>query len=271
MKWIREHKLITTLLSLFIILALVFVLSITTGFGGGFFSTFVNNGAAKVSEFFSSVGGIRDGAKGIFAGKDLQNRIDELEKENDALKLELVKAQLEAGQLEQLQNLAGLLNYNYAAQEFNIVSADVTLRDGSNWNRVFTIDRGSESGIAVGNTVIDGDGLVGNVTEVGEGWAKVRPAISGDGKLSFKLARDGSQLGIVAAGPDGKFAGYMLDDDSTVAEGDILISSGMGSCPEGIEIGNVKSVNYNSDRLIREIVVEPSVNFKSLRKVSVII
>ena len=45
----------------------------------------------------------------------------------------------------------------------------------------------------------------------------------------------------------------------------------MGSCPEGIEIGSVKSVKYNSDKLMREIIVEPAVSFESLRKVAVII
>ena len=45
----------------------------------------------------------------------------------------------------------------------------------------------------------------------------------------------------------------------------------MGSCPEGIEIGSVRSVSYNSNRLIREVTVDPAVDFRSLRKVAVIV
>ena len=63
----------------------------------------------------------------------------------------------------------------------------------------------------------------------------------------------------------------MLDEDSTVAEGDILLTSGMGTYPEGIEIGSVRSVTSNSNTLIKEITVEPSVDLNSLRKVSVIL
>lgn len=49
-------------------------------------------------------------------------------------------------------------------------------------------------------------------------------AVSDVDKLSFKLARDGNQLGIVSGNSSGLLSGYMLDDNSTVAEGDILIS-----------------------------------------------
>ncbi len=272
MKWIREHKLITALLTLLIVLALLFTLSVTAGFGEGSFASFLNNGVSKITGFFSSAGnGIRDGVGGIFSGGQLRSRIDELEEENNALERELAQSRLTAEQLEQLQNLAQILNYDYTDQTFNVVTADVKLKDGSNWNGIFTIDRGTESGIQTGKTVIDGDGLVGFVTDAGEGWAKIQPAIATDETMSFKLARDGSQLGIVSGNSDGTFSGYMLDDESTVVEGDIIISSGMGACPEGIEIGSVRSVSYNSNRLIREVTVDPAVDFRSLRKVAVII
>lgn len=271
MRWIKEHKLITSLIALLLVLALIFVLSVSHG-GSGSFSQLINNGASGISGFFSKVGtGVRDGIGGLFSHTTMQNRIEELEDENAALKRELLQAKLEEGQLEQLTDLAGLLNYDYTSEKFNVVAADVTLQDGSNWTKVFTIDRGTESGIAEGSVVIDGVGLVGRVIEVGDGWAKVKPAIQEGGKLSFKLARDGKQLGIVAGNSKGALEGYMLDDSSTVAEGDILLSSGMGFCPEGIEIGSVKSVTYNSDKLLKEITVEPAVHFASLRKVAVII
>lgn len=272
MKWIREHKLIASLLSLLVVLALIFVLSVVSGGEGNIFSAVLNNGTSGISDFFSSLGGnLRDGAAGIISHKDLQKEIDELEEKNDALERELAQAKLEAAQLEQLQQLAGLLNYDYTSQVFNVVTADVSLRDNSNWLGIFSIDRGTEAGISAGSIVIDGAGLVGRVTEAGDGWAKVMPAIDEGSKISFSLARDGSQLGVVAGNEKGAFSGYMLDDNSTVAEGDILISSGMGIYPAGIEIGRVKSVTYNSDKLVKEIVVEPAVNFNGLRKVAVII
>ncbi len=272
MRWIREHKLLASLISILLALILVFVLSIASGAGGNAVSSAVNGGNSGVAGFLSSVGGnIADGARGFIARKDLQKQVDELEAEKDALERELAEAKLEAGQLEQLQDLSGLLKYDYTEAKFKVVSADVTLHDNANWTGVFTIDRGTEVGIKAGCVVIDGVGLVGKVSEAGEGWAKVKPVINENNNISFNLVRDGKQLGIVSGGPKGSFTGYMLDGKSNVVESDIIITSGMGLYPAGIEIGRITSVNYNDDKLIREITVEPVVDFKSLRKVAVII
>ena len=92
--------------------------------------------------------------------------------------------------------------------------------------------------------------------------------IDEDCDVSFKLVRDRKQLGIVSGSAGGGIVGYMMDADSTVSEGDIIVTSGLGLYPEGISIGNVV---YNSNTLLKEITVEPVVNFKGLEKVAVII
>ena len=90
-------------------------------------------------------------------------------------------------------------------------------------------------------------------------------------KVSFKLARDRKQLGVVSGNEKGEVSGYMIDGEALVSEGDVIITSGLGTYPEGLEIGSVKSVTYNSNTLLKEITVELAVNFKSLDKVAVIL
>lgn len=271
MRWIREHKLIAGLVALLLVLVIIFVVSIATG-GSNPLTNVINEGTSGVSGFLSSLGdGIREQVVGLFSHNQMQDRIDQLEEENDQLKRELAAAKLDESQLEQLEELSQLLNYDYTEQNFEVVTADVTLKDGSNWTNTFTIDRGTEAGITEGKVVISGAGLVGKVQDAGEGWAKVVSIIDSGNHVSFKLSRDGKQLGIVTGNSQGYISGYMLDEDSTVAEGDILLTSGMGTFPEGIEIGSVRTVTNNSNTLIKEITVEPSVNLNSLRKVSVIL
>lgn len=272
MRWIRQHKLIASLVSLLVILAVIFAVSISSGEGGNSVSSVVNSGNSGVAGFFANIGnGIKDGATGIFSGKSLQEKIEQLEEEKAELERKLVEAELEATQLAQLQQLAGLLNYDYTKTKFDVVSCDVTLEDLSNWKGIFTINRGSESGIENGDVVIDGVGLVGKICEVGNGWAKVKPVIAEDNNISFMLARSNDQLGVASGSQNGDFGGYMFDENSTVAESDILITSGMGVYPAGIEIGSVTSVSFNDDKLIKEVTIEPAVDFASLRKVAVII
>ncbi len=272
MRWIREHKLIASLLSLLIILALIFVVSITSGVGGNSVSSVINSGNSGIAGFFANIGGnIKDGVTGIIDNKNLKAQIDQLEEEKAELERQLAEAQLEANQLAQLQELSGLLNYDYTKTKFDVVSCDVTLEDLSNWTGVFSIDRGTEAGIEVGDVVIDGVGLVGKICEAGEGWAKVKPVIAEENNVSFMLARSKKQLGVASGSKDATFSGYMFDENSTVAESDILITSGMGVYPAGIEIGSVTSVSFNDDKLIKEVTIEPAVDFASLRKVAVII
>lgn len=272
MRWIREHKLIAGLLTLLLALVIIFAVSIAFGGGNNSLTGAINKGASGVSGFLSSIGnGVRSQITGLFSHGEMQERIDELEKENGELKRELAAAKLEESQLEQLKELSELLNYDYIKQGYEVATADVTLKDGSDWTNAFTIDRGTEAGITEGKVVINGSGLVGIVSDAGEGWAKVVSIIDSGSKVSFKLSRAGGQMGIVTGNSKGYISGYMLDEDSTVAEGDILLTSGMGTYPEGLEIGSVRSVTNNSNTLVKEITVDPSVNLNSLRKVSVIL
>lgn len=272
MRWIRKHKLIASLLSLLLVLVIIFVASMTSGTGGNSLSNVINESNNGISGFFANISSsIKDGASSILSSKSLKAQIDLLEEEKGQLERELQEAKLEAAQLAQLQELAKQLNYDYTKQKFNVVSADVILEDMSSWTKTFSIDRGTEAGIEVGDVVINGIGLVGKISEAGEGWAKVKPVIAEKSNVSFMLARSNEQLGVASGGVDGSYTGYMFKEDSTVAESDILITSGMGVYPAGIEIGNVTSVSYNKDKLIKEVTIEPAVDFASLRKVSVII
>lgn len=272
MRWIREHKLIAGLLAILLALVLIFVLTMVSSERVGSVSGGVSKGMSYISKPFTAVTRtIRDTVSGIFSYKQLQERIKELEDENEKLERDLVSASLSKNELEELRELSKLLDYDYTEKDFDVVTADITSFDGSSWTNIFTIDRGSEAGIKEGAVVISGDGLIGKISEVGEGWAQVVSIIDDGSKVSFMVARDRKLLGVVEGNMQGEITGYMLKGDANVAEGDIIITSGMGTYPEGLEIGNIKSVTYNSDTLLKEITVEPAVDFRSLKKVSVIL
>ena len=264
MRWIREHKLISALLAILLALVIIFCVSVARG-GADSSATDVVSKGMNVDDT------IKKNVFGIFTYKKLEADIEELQKENNSLKRQLAEAKIEKEQLDQLEELSQLLNYEYTKKEFKIVSADVTSLDGANWTNVFTINIGSEMGVEVGDAVVNGMGLVGKIQDTGKGWSKVTSIIDDNSKVSFKLARDSKQLGVVAGNAMGEVSGYMLDSGSLVSQGDTIITSGLGTYPEGLEIGTVQDVAYNSNTLLKEVTVEPAVNFKSLEKVSVIL
>lgn len=263
---------ISALLAILLALAIIFVASVLGESKDNPVTGAVNKGMSVFSGGLSSVTEtVKSNIKGIFAYKQLQDEMEELQKENAELKKQLTEAKIEREELEELRELSKLLNFEYTKKEFNIVSADVTSYDGSNWTNVFTINIGTESGVEIGDAVVSGMGLVGKIRDTGNGWSKVISIIDEDSKVSFKLARDTTQLGVVYGNSLGEVSGYMLDSGAIVSQGDILITSGLGTYPRGIEIGTVKEVAYNSNTLLKELTVEPSVNFKSIQKVAVIL
>ncbi len=272
MRWFGEHKLTTLVLAILLALGIIFGISIARGGSGTEASGVLNRGMNVISGGLGSVAGtIKDNVTGIFSYKKLQAEVESLQEENNSLKKQLTEAKLEKDQLRQLTELSQVLNYEYTKKEFKLVSADVTSLDGANWTNIFTINVGTEEGVKIGDAVVNGMGLIGKVQDAGKHWAKVISIIDDDSKVSFKLARDSKQLGVVEGNSMGEISGYMLDADSLVSQGDTLITSGLGTYPEGLEIGTVQDVSYNSNTMLKEITVETAADFKSIEKVSVII
>lgn len=104
----------------------------------------------------------------------LQEKVDELTLENKML-------QQEKYELERLQELYKL-DSNYA--DYEKVGAHVIGKDPGNWFSTFTIDKGSDDGLAVDMNVIAGSGLVGIITEVAPGWSRVRSIIDDSSNIS---------------------------------------------------------------------------------------
>ena len=231
----------------------------------------VNTGMSGISKVLNGASsGIKENVGGILSYKKLQKRIETLESENAELKMQLAENSISAEQLDELERLAEILNYSYTKKKTELISGDLIGIDGSNWTEVFMINIGEDDGVREGAAVVNGMGLIGKVRETGKDWSKVVTIADSGERVSFKLARSGKQLGVCYGDSAGGISGYMMDADSNVAAGDVIITSGLGLYPEGIEIGNVKTVKYNSDTLLKEIEIVPSVNFKQIDKVAVL-
>ena len=90
-------------------------------------------------------------------------------------------------------------------------------------------------------------------------------------RITFKVSGNLKLIGVVEGSADGILSGFMLDSNAKVAEGDRLVTSGMGLFPAGIEIGRITKVRYDSDEQLQKVDIKSSVDFKSLQKVTVIL
>lgn len=272
MRFIREHKLFSLLTAVVIILCIIMIVSYKTGGTNNFIVGIAENGITTIQKPLSKVStSIKSNLKGVLKYKQVVVENEKLKNEVSELQKEVINLTLKENDLKQLQELSNALNYEGVNSNRNLVSASIVSLDGSNWFNLFSIDRGTESGIKKDCIVVNGDGLVGKVIEVGNGWSKVVSIIDESNNVSFMVLRDMSLIGIVSGDSNGSLSGFMLDNQASVIEGDVLVTSNMGLYPEGIRIGKIISVEYNSDTQLKTVQIEPSVYFKSLQKVAVII
>lgn len=271
LNWFKRHKLLMLIAA--IVLAICVIISISYIRGDlGIFSRGIQSANAAVQRPFSSaVNGAESGLRGIFRFKAVVRENDELKDRISELEKEIIEKELQRQELEELRELARVLNYDAVLQGMTPVTADIVAMDNSDYFNIFTINRGTESGISKDCIVVTGKGLVGRILECGNGYAKVITVIDEVSKISFQTLRDMSIMGIVEGDGNGNLVGYTLDADLEIIEGDVLITSGIGMFSEGIEIGTVTSITYNQDTQLKTIEVEPTVSFKSLKKVTVLI
>lgn len=236
---------------------------------GKFFIGIVTSIQEPISNLTANISG---GFRNILSFRSIASENEALKEEVAELKQELILNQFTEQELEELRQLSKVLNYTSVQNSQSYVTGDVIAMDSSNWFNIFTINVGTDQMVQKDAMVINGDGLVGRVYEVGDDWAKVIAVIDETNNVSFQVFRDSSEsyLGVLTGDGKGGLRGYMLDSEASVIEGDTVVTSGIGIYPQGVVIGKISEVVVNTDSLLKEIILETSVDFKNVQKVMVL-
>ncbi len=270
MRWFREHKIFSVVAGIVIVLLLITFGAYASGsgssVGNGFRSLFTT-----VQKPFSYIGGgIKNAYNGIFSYDELQEENEALKKENEELKREVNSNAVKKDELERLEKLWSALSAEPFGKDVEAVSGNVISIDNSSGYREFTVDVGENKGVSVGNLVIDENGIVGVVSAVDNKTAKISSIVDSSIKLSFVLKKNMDLVGIIRGDGDNGLEGYMVNEKSNVAEGDIILTSGMGNFPRGIAIGKVSKVYYDNGKQLKVVKVRPTSEFKTMQKVAIV-
>lgn len=272
MRWFKEHLRLSVLLGIAVLLLTLTVASYVNEGSNSWIGGKVSKITAFIQEPITATGnGIADVFRGLFQFRKIMQENEVLEKENEELRQALILEALTKKDLEDLRELSAAMHYVDSQEYYNSVVGTVISTDGSQWYNTFTINVGTLQGVHKNAIVMNGDGLVGRVMEVGSDWAKVISIVDDKVDVSFLVFRDLALIGILSGDGTGGLEGYMLDEEADVIEGDILITSGLELYPRGIPIGKVSKVTWDNDALLRTIEIEPAVNFSGIRKVTVIL
>lgn len=214
----------------------------------------------------SSVGGFFGGGGSSAQVKGLQEQVDKLRAELSAEQL----SKSDYAQLRKLLLLAG-------AAQYRIVAASV-VAVGTGYQQTVTIDAGSGAGIKPDETVINGQGLVGEVTAVTANTSTVLLASDPSEVVGVALAPTG-QLGWVSgpgktAGSGGLMKLQMLSSAAVLKPGDQLVTSAsVNDRPfvPGVPVGEISRLVVQNGALTESAMLRPFVDFSALGVVGVVI
>ncbi len=223
----------------------------------------INNTGAFI---FDTANDFRTLSEVLIENEKLQEQVDELT-------VLLTNSKLDTYELENLRDLLAL-DEKYPTYEK--VAASVIAKDSGNWFSTFTINRGSNHGIAVGMNVIAGSGLVGIVTDVGPNYAKVRSIIDDSSNVSAMIPTTGDNFNVSG---DLKLMNESMvitfselrDEDNEIKVGDPVVTSYVSDrYQQGILIGYIASIENSSNNLTKIGTITPVVDFEHLEDVLVI-
>ncbi|HEY8001837.1 MAG: rod shape-determining protein MreC [Vicinamibacteria bacterium] len=208
---------------------------------------------------------------------DARGQNDELKAEVAKLRAQVVASEAAEGDNEQFRKLLGLVQRNPGLGEYDLVTGRVIERSPTVWFSDVTIDHGSSSGIERNDAVVNGDGLVGRITDVTAGTAQVQLITDHDNAVSAEVLPSGP-TGIVepeVGDPEDLLLDF-INNDETIQVNQTLATAGWSNgvvssaYPPGIPVGRVSQAEAGEQQQFQRIHVEPFADLRQLEYVQVL-
>ena len=245
-----------------------------------------SNGMQRgVSAVFAPVQSVADRA--LKPARDLVNWFDEtfdakgrnarLHSELEAAREQAVGAKVALEENEQLRKLVKLEDSGAIPGGYTEVTGRVIGRSPTFWFADVTIDVGSGDGVAVDDPVVNGDGLVGKVSAVTGGSARVTLIADHSSSVGAKIVPKGFQ-GILkpSVGDPGDLILDFLSAEKRIGKGQDVVTSGWrgqgveSHYPPNLPIGEVVEAPLLEQVAQAQVHVRPFADLRNLDIVRVL-
>ena len=149
--------------------------------------------------------------------------------------------------------------------------AEVIYTARNPFTRKVVIDRGLSHGVKAGQPVIDGSGVVGQLTNVGAFTSEVTLVTEKDQSVPVMLERNGLRAIAVGSGKDGSIDVPFMPVSADIQPGDTFVTSGIDATyPPGLIVATVTHVDKNPSFVFARIVAKPAAGVENHRYVLVL-
>jgi rod shape-determining protein MreC len=143
------------------------------------------------------------------------------------------------------QLLGGTRGYRLNVQMVQIVDIDL-----DPYRQRIVLDAGSDSGVRIGQALIDSGGVLGQVIEVGKHRAIALLLTDIDHAVPVQVARSGLRTVAYGVGRTDRVDLPNIPQSADIRTGDLLVTSGIGGrFPAGFPVGTVTALHPDNTRL----------------------
>ena len=207
---------------------------------------------------------------------DARGERDDLRKERDDLRKQLLTREDESRQLGELQALVGL-DKELGLDQYRPLTARVVGQSPTVWYSQVTVNKGSGSGVRLGQPVVNQEGLVGKVTTVTGNSSIVTLITDHSSSVTARVTRNGvrGQVQPAVGNPDDLLLQY-VDRRDQVDLQEHVVTAGIKSTkfpslfPPGIPIGWVTKIDDTNQGLYKPVHVHPFARLRELEFVQIL-
>jgi rod shape-determining protein MreC len=238
-----------------------------------------------VTAVFAPASSVLDRA--LKPARDLINWVDEtfdargknhkLEEELQVARKEAVGGKAAIAENEELRALVKLDKSGAIPAGTEPVTGRVIALSPTVWFSDVMIDVGSGSGVKVGNPVVNGDGLIGKVTAVTGGVAKVTLISDHSSAVAVRVVPANVQgLAKATVGEPGRLVLSFLNSDKNIKKGESVVTAGWhdeeltSRFPPNIPVGEVTKATIIEQEAQERSVVKPYADLRNLNTVQVL-
>lgn len=189
--------------------------------------------------------------------------------ENEQLRAETLLMQ------RRLQKLATLTEQNVRLRELlnsaamvddRVLVAELIGVDPNPYTQRVLINKGSSSGVTIGQPVLDARGVMGQVVEVMPYTSRVLLITDANHSVPVQINRNGVRAIASGTGDQESIELRYVTDTADIREGDLLVTSGMGErFPVGYPVGVVSEIERNTGQPFARIEALPAATLNRSR------
>ena len=175
-----------------------------------------------------------------------------VQEQSKTISLLKIKINYLENQIKESDNLRNLLSLKKVLH-YKTIAASVIGRSADNWHKQIILDKGQDSGIMIGDSILSTKGVIGQVVDITKDFSTVQLISDPSYRLGCKIANK-DILGILAGKTNSVGLVYFIPIGSNVKVGDLVVTSGITTgnlsltYPANHPIGRVSKVSKEKSK-----------------------